>query len=144
MNAQDTSIASTELRKAAFWVGLRQEVTMAFASQRNIKISLAHPWIDQSFSPGSDDVWANRIIVHSANVIEFCFGDGDQKTSKYQALRDYDEGWLRSRPASFLPLAYSPADAGSGNYFPQILYMNHAVGEYHAPRTYLTPQVIGI
>jgi hypothetical protein len=128
MNAQSSTVASTELRKAAFWVGVRQEVTMAFASQRNIKISLTHPFIDQSFSQGSDDVWANRIIVHCANVIEFCFGDGDQKASEYQALRDYDEGWLRSRPASYLPLAYSPADARSGNHFPQIIYMNHAVG----------------
>ncbi|KAH7131658.1 hypothetical protein B0J13DRAFT_508714 [Dactylonectria estremocensis] len=127
MNAQDSTAVATEMRKAAYWIGLRQEVTMAFASQRSIKISLSHNFIDQSFSAGSDDVWANRIIVHCANVIEFSFGDGDQTASEYQALRDYDDGWLSSRPSSFLPIAYAPADTISGNVFPQIVYMNHAV-----------------
>ncbi|KAK7424116.1 hypothetical protein QQX98_000726 [Neonectria punicea] len=127
MNAQDSSAVATGMRKAAFWIGLRQEVTMAFASQRSIKISLSHPFIDQSFTDASDDVWANRIIVHCANVIEFSFGDGDQKASEYQALKEYDDGWLRSRPSSFLPLVYGPADPSSGHQFPQIVYMNHAV-----------------
>lgn len=129
MNAQDSTAVATGMRKAAFWIGLRQEVTMAFASQRSIKISLSHNFIDQSFTEASDDVWANRIIVHCANVIEFCFGDGDQKASEYQALKEYDDGWLHSRPSSFLPLAFGPADPSSGNKFPQIVYMNHAVGE---------------
>ncbi|KAH8675187.1 hypothetical protein BGZ61DRAFT_427371 [Ilyonectria robusta] len=127
MNAQDSTAVATGMRKAAFWIGLRQEVTMAFASQRSIKISLSHNFIDQSFTEASDDVWANRIIVHCANVIEFCFGDGDQKASEYQALKEYDDGWLHSRPSSFLPLAFGPADPSSGNKFPQIVYMNHAV-----------------
>lgn len=134
MNAQDSSAVATGMRKAAFWIGLRQEVTMAFASQRSIKISLSHPFIDQSFTDASDDVWANRIIVHCANVIEFCFGGSDQKASEYHALKEYDDGWLRSRPSSFLPLVYGPADPSSGNQFPQIVYMNHAVGESSATR----------
>ncbi|CAM1507731.1 Fc.00g045790.m01.CDS01 [Cosmosporella sp. VM-42] len=134
MNAPDSSMVVSEMRKAAFWVGLRQEVTMAFASQRAIRISLGHNFIDQSFTEADDDTWANRIIVHCANVIEFCFGDSDQKAGDYQTLKEYDDGWLHSRPPSFLPLAFTPADLQSGEPFPRIVYLNHAVviGVVHA------------
>ncbi|KAF7563417.1 hypothetical protein G7046_g739 [Stylonectria norvegica] len=134
MNTPDPSIVASNLRKAAFWVGLRQEVTMAIASQRSIKISLGHCFIDQTFTEADDDMWANRIIVHCANVVKFCFGNGDHKTGEYQTLKDYDDGWLRSRPASFLPLSFIQADPSRGEVFPQILYLNQAVviGIVHA------------
>lgn len=101
---------------------------MAIASQRSVYITLSHSFIDQSFTHASDDLWANRIIVHCAKVVQFCFGDATQRPEDYHALREYDDGWLRTRPPSFLPIAYSASDLDSGEVFPRIMYLNHAVG----------------
>lgn len=103
---------------------------MAFVNQRPVRIKLNHNFIDRSFGPASDDTWANRIIIHCAEVVNFCFGEGDQANpGQYQALRSYDDAWLLARPLSFLPLAYCEPDRTAGEVLPQILYLNHAVGE---------------
>ncbi|KND90697.1 hypothetical protein TOPH_04599 [Tolypocladium ophioglossoides CBS 100239] len=127
MNAHGSSATSSSLRQAAFWVGLRQEVTMAVASQRSIKISLTHNFIDQSFTHAGDDTWANRVILHCAKVVQFCFGESHHKPEEYRALVEYDKGWLHYRPSSFLPIAYMDPDASRGEVFPHILYLSHAV-----------------
>lgn len=129
MNAHDPSAEASDLRKASFWVGLRQEVTMAFSSQRPVKISLCHNFIDQSFAEATDDMWANRIIVHCAKVIQFCFGNDNQKPDEYRNLQEYDNDWHHSRPPSFLPIAFSAADPASGVAFPRIMYLSHPVGK---------------
>lgn len=101
---------------------------MALSSQRPIKISLCHGFIDQSLTDATDDMWANRIIVHCAEVVQFCFGDDNQGPDAYRRLLKYDDDWLRSRPASFLPLAFSAADIDTGEAFPRIMYLSHSVG----------------
>lgn len=128
MNATDPSTEASPLRKASFWVGLRQEVTMAFASQRSIKIALNYNFIDQSLTPADDDTWANRIILHVSRVVKFCFGSEPKGHAEYQELLSYDESWLKTRPPSWLPVAYSPPRHAKGEVFPQIMYLNHAVG----------------
>ncbi|KAK1659943.1 hypothetical protein BDP55DRAFT_697295 [Colletotrichum godetiae] len=129
MNTQNASSLTppSSLRQASFWVGLRQEITMAFATQRPIKVKLDHLFIDRSFSPADDDCWANRIVVHCAEVVQFCFGEVENRKSEYQRLVEYDYNWLRARPLSWLPIAYSEPDHASGLVFPQIFYINHAV-----------------
>jgi hypothetical protein len=129
MNTPGATSMASGLRQACFWIGLRQEIVMAFVKQRPVKIMLNHDFVDRSLTPTNDDTWANRIIVHCAEVINFCFGKGDQLSiADFQALKDYDEAWLRARPVSFLPVAYCEADSSAGEVFPQILYLNHAVG----------------
>ncbi|KAH8646357.1 hypothetical protein BX600DRAFT_477571 [Xylariales sp. PMI_506] len=134
MNTEGAPATASKLRQACFWIGLRQEIVMAFANQRPVKIKLNHDFIDRSFGPADDDTWANRIILHCAEVINFCFGNDPHNTAIYQYLKDYDETWLRSRPLSFLPLAYCEPDRSVGEVFPQILHLNHAVviGNSHA------------
>ncbi|KAM4062700.1 fungal specific transcription factor [Hirsutella rhossiliensis] len=128
MNARSgSSAAVSSLRQAAYWIGLRQEVTMAVASQRPIKFPLSLSFVDQSFSPADDAMWANRIIVHCAKVVEFCFGQGQHSPHDHRALIEYDDGWLRCRPSTFVPIAYMDADASRGEVFPHILYFSHAV-----------------
>ncbi|POR38581.1 Uncharacterized protein TPAR_01204 [Tolypocladium paradoxum] len=132
MNAHGSSSTASSLRQAAFWIGLRQEVTMAVASQRSIKISLTHDFVDHSFTHAGDDMWANRVIVHCAKVVQFCFGESHHRPEDYRALVEYDQGWLHSRPSSFLPIAYMDPDATRGEVFPHILYLSHAVGVVHS------------
>ncbi|KAJ0336345.1 hypothetical protein KNSL1_013315 [Colletotrichum chrysophilum] len=128
MNTQNGGLPrQSQLRQACFWVGLRQEITMAFATQRPIMVKLDHLFIDRSFSPADDDCWANRIVVHCAEVVQFCFGEVDNRKSEYQRLVEYDHNWLRARPLSWLPIAYSEPDPAADQAFPRIFYINHAV-----------------
>ncbi|KAM3434882.1 hypothetical protein MY4824_005212 [Beauveria thailandica] len=131
MNTHGPAAVASDLRKASFWVGLRQEVTMALTSQRPIKISLGHSFIDQSLTDASDDMWANRIIVHCADVVQFCFGDDNQRPVDYQRLLKYDDDWLHSRPLSFLPVAFSAADPANIHY---ILHGSSAKGSSRSLR----------
>ncbi|KAE9373884.1 hypothetical protein N431DRAFT_374527 [Stipitochalara longipes BDJ] len=134
MNSQDPLTPASGLRQASFWVGLRQEIQMSFVNPRPIKTKLDHSFIDKSFSPADDDTWAKRIIVNTAEVVNFCFGEEERNISVYQKLKDYDSQWLESRPLSFLPLAYRAADPDCGEVFPEAWYFNHAVviGVTHA------------
>jgi hypothetical protein len=128
MNAQEDSSPASGLRQASFWIGLRQEIYMAFVNQRPVKTKLDHSWIDRSFSPADDDTWAKRILVNTAEIEKFCFGDGGRTIGNYQRLKDYDEQWLDSRPLSFRPVSYRAPDPARGEVFPEIWYFNHAVG----------------
>ncbi|KAI9150733.1 hypothetical protein HJFPF1_10509 [Paramyrothecium foliicola] len=127
MNTANSSTAPSTLRQASFWIGLRQEIYMSFVGQRPVKIKLDHGFIDRSLSPAGDDTWANRIIVHCAEVVNYCFGNGDRSMARYQELLDYDEAWLRARPVSWVPIAYSGPDETLGEVCPHIIYLNHAV-----------------
>lgn len=128
MNTPNTSTYPSSLRQASFWIGLRQEIYMSFVGQRPVKIKLDHLFIDRSFSPADDDTWANRIIIHCAEVINYCFGVGGRNKNEYQDLINYDQAWLRARPVSWLPIAYSEPNQSVGEVFPYIAYLNHAVG----------------
>ncbi|KAG5657984.1 hypothetical protein KAF25_006935 [Fusarium avenaceum] len=134
MNTYDSRVTPSSLRLASFWIGMRQEVTMSFASQRPVKIKLDHEFIDRSLLPADDDTWANRIVVHSAEVINYCFGSSGPNRVHYQELVDYDQAWLRARPVSWLPIAYSAPDKSLDEVFPHIIYLNHAVviGQVHS------------
>lgn len=104
---------------------------MGFVSQRPVKIKLDHPFIERSLSgPASDDTWANRIILHCADVLRYCFGGeaASGAVGEWQRLKEYDEAWLRARPSSWLPFAYSEPDRTKGEVFPVILYLSSAVG----------------
>lgn len=129
MNASSPSTPASGLRQASFWIGLRQEIYMAFVSQRPVKTKLDHSFIDRSFGESDDDTWAKRILVHCAEVENFCFGEGEMDVEGWRRLREYDEKWLDGRPLSFLPLSYRAAEPERGECFPEIWYMNHAVGE---------------
>ncbi|KAL6918493.1 hypothetical protein FSST1_009988 [Fusarium sambucinum] len=127
------STTPSSLRLASFWIGMRQEVTMSFASQRPVKIRLDHEFMDRSLSPSDDDTWANRIVLHSADVINYCFGNTGPNRIRYQELVDYNQEWLRARPVSWLPMAYRAVDKSLGEAFPHIVYLNNAVviGQVH-------------
>lgn len=105
---------------------------MAFVNQRPVKINLDHPFIDRSLSGlATDDAWANKIIIHCADVLRYCFGSESASgaVEEWRLLREFDEAWLRARPLSWLPLAYAEPDTGRGEVFPTMLYLSSAVGK---------------
>lgn len=128
---------TSSLRQACFWTGLRQELYMAFVHQRPVITNLDHAFIDRTFEPADDDTWAQRVLVHGAEVTRFCFGGeendmdrmgGGGRISRWKELWEYGEMWLDTRPESWRPVAYRERDLSRGDVFPEIWYFNHAVG----------------
>ncbi|KAL1631785.1 hypothetical protein SLS56_004306 [Neofusicoccum ribis] len=141
LSAQERSTVHGGLRQAAFWVGLRQEVYMAFVNQRTIIPVLEHCNIDRSFEKASDCVWANRVVTHCADVLRYCFGDGEQSVANYNRLLDYCDGWYMFKPASFSPIFYREPD-GKTAVFPEIWLLSDTVTtglqHYHLAKILLT------
>jgi hypothetical protein len=146
--AQEQASTFGGLRQAAFWVGLRQEIYVAFVNQRSIIPALTHRNLDQSLDPAEDHIWACRMVVLCADVIRYCFGDGGQNKASYQALTESIEQWYSSKPATFTPLYENDADPLTGKHFPEIWYVGDevlvAVQHYYVARILLAsfnPQV---
>ncbi|EKG17942.1 hypothetical protein MPH_04799 [Macrophomina phaseolina MS6] len=141
LTAQERSTVYGGLRQAAFWVGLRQEIYMAFVNQRTIIPVLEHCNIDRSFENASDCVWANRIVTHCADVLRYCFGDGEQSLANYNRLLDYCDGWYMFKPPSFSPIYYREPD-GQSVVFPEVWLLSDAVTtglqHYHLAKILLT------
>ena len=118
ISAQERATMAGGLREAAFWVGLRQEIYVAFVNQRSIMPSLEHCNIDRSFGAAPDNVWSCRMVVLCSDVLRYCFGDSDPLSSTYNFLNESVGQWYRSKPASFTPVYYKEAD--HENIFPDI------------------------
>jgi hypothetical protein len=67
-----TTVAS--LRHVAYLVALRQEILTAFSKQRPFRLPLDPCHSYRTFEPASDYVWANRLVLHCADVLHYCFG----------------------------------------------------------------------
>lgn len=121
ITAQIRSTFEGGLRQAAFWVGLRQEIYVAFVNQRSIIPELSYCNIDRTLEAAPDHVWACRIVVLCADVIRFCFGDGDQSTPTYNWLATSVAQWHECKPPSWTPIYYRMPE--EDEIFPQIWYV---------------------
>lgn len=126
------------LSGAAFWVGLRQEIYSAVMNQEPVRINLVHSLVDRTLVPTDDFTWSNRAIVHCADVLNFCFGDGTQGTMGrggglewWNELDEYNKRWQESLPSSFTPIFYREPDAGK-EAFPEIWYQSACHGQFIA------------
>jgi hypothetical protein len=129
ISAQDISAVSGGLRLAAFWVGLRQEIYVAFVNQRSIMFPLQHCNVDRSFGTADEGMWANRIIIHCAETIQWCFGlqEHERSTAQFGELLNYAENWLKAIPPCYTPIYYRNADADCDSVFPVVMYLSDAV-----------------
>jgi hypothetical protein len=119
------------LSAACFWVGLRQEIYSAMMNQRPVWINLDNGLVDRSLDPAEDHTWANRAVIHCADVLNFCFGDNAQHpASRWQELDEYSRRWAEAVPPSFRPLYQ---DNSGTQAFPEIWHQNscHAMGIQH-------------
>ncbi|KAI5810858.1 hypothetical protein BZA77DRAFT_326509 [Pyronema omphalodes] len=89
--------SGTPLRKAAFWVYLRQDIYMAILNQRGLKVD---PGSLGDLDSAVDEVvcgelerecgHANRIVALTAGVIQFCYGGGGSAGSSISASASPD------------------------------------------------------
>ncbi|OJZ91257.1 hypothetical protein ASPFODRAFT_41658 [Aspergillus luchuensis CBS 106.47] len=142
---------------AAYWVILRQEALTAFAKQRPFRIPLGPCLSYRSFEPADDFVWTNRLVIHLADVLQFCFGVDEklstaaqqrlspQKTTsesstantdmtlserlaRYDKLVAFGTYWEEHKPPSFVPIYARDPDCLRGEVFPEIWFL----GSCHA------------
>ena len=140
ITAQERATVAGGLRQAAFWVGLRQEIHVAFVNQRSIIPALEHCNIDRSFEAAADHVWACRMVVLCADVLRYCFGDGDHSTATYISLAESMAQWYNCKPSSFMPVYYKEAE--ENNVFPDIWIVGDEIligwQHYHIARILLS------
>lgn len=123
--AQEKVLDFTGLRRAAFWVALRQEIHMAFMQARPVHPNFALEDISRLVQ--NDDTcctFANLTILQCAACLRYCYGSEDQSFSAWERLQEAQERWWADRPWHFHPM-YINTDASG--IFPQALYLNDAV-----------------
>ena len=131
------------LCQASFWVAFRQEIYSAFLKQRPFNHDLSRCEAFRSFSPAEDAVWADRLIIFCADVLEFCYGNSNPSNSRqnpalstkdnWLALKQQEKMWSEVLPASFEPIYYRDPDKSNGEVFPEVCYLAdcHVVGVQH-------------
>ncbi|KAF7185048.1 hypothetical protein HII31_13671 [Pseudocercospora fuligena] len=139
--AQERAAVTGGLRQAAFWVGLRQEVYVAFVNQRPVLPALEHCNIDRSFDAAEDHIWACRMVVLCADTIRFCFSDHPQTIANYTYLTSQVSQWHTSKPLTFTPI-YTHQPSNPYQIFPEIWFTGdeYATGiqHYHLARILLS------
>ncbi|KAG0650412.1 hypothetical protein D0Z07_2894 [Hyphodiscus hymeniophilus] len=136
IRAQGEALVAGGLRQAAFWVAIRQEIYMALVNQRSVQPGFHLPpfSFDHSFSPADDCVWANRIVMHCADILRFCFGDDQANIeARHDTLSTWTRKWSRCRPESFSPTFYRAPDKSKKLVFPEIWYLEqcHVIATQH-------------
>lgn len=61
------------------------------------------------------------MVVCCADVIRFCFGDGDRSNATYDYLADSCAQWYACKPPSFTPIYWKEPSAGG--IFPESIYI---------------------
>ncbi|RGP80923.1 hypothetical protein FLONG3_973 [Fusarium longipes] len=125
--AQEKVLDFTGLRRAAFWVALRQEIHMSFMQARPVHPNFALEDISRLVQ--NDDTcctFANLTILQCAACLRYCYGSEDQSFSAWERLQEAQERWWAERPWHFHPMYINESEDVPGN-FPQALYLNDAV-----------------
>lgn len=120
------------LSEAAFWVGLRQEIYSAMMKHQPTQLNLDHCSIDRSLGPTDEYGWANRAIIHCADVLNYCFGGIDSPTRHWEELKRWGERWEDEKPASFTPAYYKAPNREKREAFPEIWYLHGRYSEFQS------------
>ncbi|KIN05899.1 hypothetical protein OIDMADRAFT_113285 [Oidiodendron maius Zn] len=133
VSARDPYAFGGGLGEAAFWVGLRQEIYSAMMRHKTIQLNLEHCIVDRTISPAPDWAWANRAVVHCADVLNCCFGELGVSNIGWRDLKEYNRQWHAAKPAPFTPIYYRSPDPLKREAFPEIWYFQpcHIIGIQH-------------
>ncbi|WYZ40850.1 hypothetical protein EsH8_IV_001191 [Colletotrichum jinshuiense] len=127
------------LAESALWAWIRLEIFRAVMRQEELKLGLEQLDFDRSLKPADDEVWAWRMVLHTVDIVSYCFSETKQSAT-YHQLATYAAKWMRAVPESFMPIfMQNPPYEG---VFPEILLINDSVmiglQFYHLNRILLT------
>ncbi|KAI8178033.1 hypothetical protein KHU50_003417 [Colletotrichum sp. SAR 10_65] len=136
VNAGDRFLMPGTLTAACFWAGLRQEIYSAVINQQVVRMNLGHAIVDRSTTPADDFVWANRAIVHCADVLNFCFGAEAGSVLRWGQLEMANREWKNALPPSYTPIFYR--ERTETEAFPEVWYQKacHRVTSSHVHGMY--------
>lgn len=97
---------------------------LSVIQQRPVNIKISHPCFSQDTQGNDDRSWANRMLLHLLDAIQYCFGE-ERSPAAYDRLVSYLATWAESKPASFRPLFIRKGL--HGKVFPEIWLLNSAV-----------------
>jgi hypothetical protein len=129
VRAREDLISASSLRAAALLVCLRQEIFLSFMTRVPVQPITEFCQIDRSLDPAPDSMWALRMIAHTTDVLNFCYGEEPRTLASWKILDRYAETWLSAKPPSFNPIRYIPADPSAGEYFPEVWLLNDCHGK---------------
>ncbi|KAF9885682.1 hypothetical protein FE257_012664 [Aspergillus nanangensis] len=113
---------------AAFEMALRLEIVSGFMKQRPVGLSFNIFAAQRSMDEADDIVWTHRLILHCADVLEFCFGDGDAtgkaRAARWAELKGFEDLWEYHMPLSFVSIKEQQPDPANGQFFPLIWYIS--------------------
>ena len=124
---RERSFEPGTLGAASFWVGLRQEIYSAVTKRQPVCLNLSHPGlVDRSLDETDDYTWANRAIVHCADVLNSCFGPERRPLQTWQELETWNRQWTERRPPSYDPVF---VELQGSVVFPEIWYHRSCQGK---------------
>lgn len=136
VKAGDQHLLPRTLSAAAFWVGLRQEIYSAVMNHQPVRINLEHSIVDRSFDVADDTLWANRAVVHCADVLNFCFDEDKADSKRWEELSARGRQWRSRMPASFTPLYLT--ECSGQMVFPEIWFHRSCHGTFWQPADRVT------
>lgn len=97
------------LRGAAYLVALRQELFIAFVTQRPVLPAFTFCSADRSLDGPLDDCsWTNRVMLFAIDVLEFCYAEHaishGQLLNRYTQLLAWADQWFQLKSARFEPI----------------------------------------
>ncbi|CAD6589562.1 MAG: hypothetical protein ASARMPRED_004128 [Alectoria sarmentosa] len=113
---------SSQLRRAVFWLHLRQEIYNAYLYQRSVSTNLSNCNFDSKDSSGNDDMWFHQTLYITALVSKWAFGEAASQARWYELCKMVDV-WESSRPTNFDPIFFRAQDPENGRYFPEVCYV---------------------
>ncbi|RDW65986.1 hypothetical protein BP6252_09621 [Coleophoma cylindrospora] len=125
---------TSSLRTATLFIELRQEIHIAFMTNRPPPPLVEYCNIERSIDPADDWIWMNRIVAHTAEVLTYCNGDGNKNLARWRENWDYLDAWEAAIPPSFNPIYEESADPSHGQLFPVLWF---AIDCHAAGRQYL-------
>ncbi len=113
---------SSQLRRAVFWLHLRQEIYNAYLYQRSVIIDLSNCNFESENDSWNDDMWFHQTLYNTAQVSQWAFGEEASHT-RWSELCKMVDMWESRRPTSFNPIYFRIRDPQNGKYFPEICYV---------------------
>ncbi|KAH8898908.1 hypothetical protein GQ53DRAFT_635294, partial [Thozetella sp. PMI_491] len=137
--AQERTCDFSGLRMAAYGLALRQEIYTAFVHARSIHPSFTlKSIVDMAQNTENGCGYANRIIMHCAECLKFCYGSEEKNVAAWKELRAYQDRWWREKPWIFQPIWSDQSESG---FFINEVYLNApvvmGVQHYHLARMLL-------
>ena len=116
---------------------------MAFMKQRSFTFPLEG--LEESYrslEPTDDYTWAHRAVVHCADVLMYCYGEGKNHNEAYDELLERNQRWMELRPNSFSPIYYREPDTMKGEIFPDIWCLSDCHGILSYPVFITRPNML--